>query len=323
MSTASCPAAACRPMEPGGSRAGLNSFCRSSALARLFRRLFLERLRKAFAAGMPELFWRSRAIWPLRRPSSPISRRCGPSIGSSTPRSHSVAPPRSFAYLGRYTHRVAIANSRLVAFDDDQVAFPWKDYRQNGAAKIMKLLHDEFIRRFLLQPSRRLPSHPSLRLSWPMVTAPRNSPCAARCSRISRISPIQRQSPTPRRNRASAFPPVRNAVASCVSSRRFHAAFIRSTRAPSRSIATRHEITMPTSAMNPIHRACSTTPFIGDGQYPAPHRAFLPAGRRARSVATIKWNVADVEYHDRRAHPPLVRLVPRNKFDPGGIELSP
>jgi hypothetical protein len=50
----------------------------------------------------------------------------------------------------RYTHRVAIANSRLVALDDDHVAFSWKDYRPNCAPKIMKLKPDEFTRRFLL-----------------------------------------------------------------------------------------------------------------------------------------------------------------------------
>src|ERR1019366_4114889 len=54
------------------------------------------------------------------------------------------------AYLGRYPHRVAIANSRVKTFDDDHVAFTWKDYRQNGAEKIMRLKPDEFIRRFLL-----------------------------------------------------------------------------------------------------------------------------------------------------------------------------
>jgi hypothetical protein len=59
-------------------------------------------------------------------------------------------PAQVLAYLGRYTHRVAIANSRLVALDDDHVAFSWKDYRQNSATKIMKLKPDEFIRRFLL-----------------------------------------------------------------------------------------------------------------------------------------------------------------------------
>ena len=54
------------------------------------------------------------------------------------------------AYLGRYTHRVALANSRLVAIEDDHVAFTWKDYRQDGAVKVMRLAPDEFIRRFLL-----------------------------------------------------------------------------------------------------------------------------------------------------------------------------
>ncbi len=55
-------------------------------------------------------------------------------------------------YLSRYTHRVAIANSRLVALDDDRVAFKWKDYRADGPerAKVMTLAIDEFIRRFLI-----------------------------------------------------------------------------------------------------------------------------------------------------------------------------
>ena len=59
-------------------------------------------------------------------------------------------PAKVLAYLGRYTHRVAIANSRLVDLDDDHVGFTWKDYRRNDATKIMKLAPDEFIRRFLL-----------------------------------------------------------------------------------------------------------------------------------------------------------------------------
>jgi len=52
-------------------------------------------------------------------------------------------------YLGRYTHRVAIANSRLVGLEDGQVSFTWKDYRQDGRTKTMTLDADEFIRRFL------------------------------------------------------------------------------------------------------------------------------------------------------------------------------
>ena len=56
------------------------------------------------------------------------------------------------AYLSRYTHRVAIANSRLIACDDNAVTFKWKDYRAKGRQrhKLMTLAHGEFIRRFLI-----------------------------------------------------------------------------------------------------------------------------------------------------------------------------
>ena len=53
-------------------------------------------------------------------------------------------------YLGRYTHRVAIANSRLIALADGQIRFRWKDYRHPQRAKVMTLPVGEFIRRFLL-----------------------------------------------------------------------------------------------------------------------------------------------------------------------------
>ncbi|RWK76730.1 MAG: hypothetical protein EOR50_13245 [Mesorhizobium sp.] len=61
-------------------------------------------------------------------------------------------PDQVLAYLGRYTHRVAIANSRIVEVDDDHVAFRWKDYRGNACdrEKIMRLDPHEFIWRFLL-----------------------------------------------------------------------------------------------------------------------------------------------------------------------------
>jgi hypothetical protein len=55
-----------------------------------------------------------------------------------------------FRYLGRYSHRVAIANSRLLALEDDQVFFRWKDYADDHRTKVMRLTADEFIRRFLL-----------------------------------------------------------------------------------------------------------------------------------------------------------------------------
>ena len=59
-------------------------------------------------------------------------------------------PEQVLAYLGRYTHRVAIANSRLIGMEDDRVAFRWKDYRHGGGTKVMTLDAHEFIRRFLL-----------------------------------------------------------------------------------------------------------------------------------------------------------------------------
>jgi hypothetical protein len=54
------------------------------------------------------------------------------------------------AYLARYTHRTAIANSRLLAVADDEVAFAYKDYRRGGQRRVMRLSPHEFIRRFLL-----------------------------------------------------------------------------------------------------------------------------------------------------------------------------
>ena len=54
------------------------------------------------------------------------------------------------AYLGRYTHRVAIANSRLTRLANGQVGFTWKGYRHNGKTKTMTLAANEFMRRFLL-----------------------------------------------------------------------------------------------------------------------------------------------------------------------------
>jgi hypothetical protein len=63
-----------------------------------------------------------------------------------------AGPEAVLAYLARYTHRVAIANSRLVSLDERGVTFRYKDYRRNGQARYrtMTLAPDEFIRRFLL-----------------------------------------------------------------------------------------------------------------------------------------------------------------------------
>lgn len=59
-------------------------------------------------------------------------------------------PERVLKYLARYTHRVAISNSRLVAMEGDTVVLTYKDYRRDGEQRILRLHADEFIRRFLL-----------------------------------------------------------------------------------------------------------------------------------------------------------------------------
>ncbi len=63
-----------------------------------------------------------------------------------------AGPGAVLAYLSRYTHRVAISNRRLIAFDENDVTFRYKDYRRDGADRqqVMTLATDEFIRRFLL-----------------------------------------------------------------------------------------------------------------------------------------------------------------------------
>jgi hypothetical protein len=125
-----------------------NFFLAIKPLSRLFRRRFLERLQKACDAGALRFFG---DLANLADPASLRAliadmRRIDWIVYAKKPFG---GPGQALAYLGRYTHRVAIANSRLVALDD-HIAFAWKDYRQNGAAKVMKLAPDEFIRRFLV-----------------------------------------------------------------------------------------------------------------------------------------------------------------------------
>jgi len=118
-------------------------------LSRLFRRLFLESLQLAFDSGQLRFF---SALQPLQQRSlflrylAPVRRAewvvyAKPPFGS---------PQQVLAYLGRYTHRVAIANSRLLDIDHGQVRFLYKDYRQANQPKTMSLPAEEFIRRFLL-----------------------------------------------------------------------------------------------------------------------------------------------------------------------------
>jgi len=118
-------------------------------LSRLFRRLFLQALQTAFDSGKLHFFG---TLAGLAEPNAFAKhldklRRIEWVVYAKPP---FAGPERVLAYLARYTHRVAIANSRLLSLDDHHVRISWKDYRQNGQSKVMTLGVAEFIRRFLL-----------------------------------------------------------------------------------------------------------------------------------------------------------------------------
>jgi len=118
-------------------------------LSRLFRRLFLGTLRAAFEAGELVFFGALARLAP-----APAFIRCLAELRRIEwvvyAKPPFAGPSAVLAYLGRYTHRVAIANSRLVALAGGQVSFRWRDYRHHSKSKVMTLAADEFIRRFLL-----------------------------------------------------------------------------------------------------------------------------------------------------------------------------
>jgi hypothetical protein len=111
--------------------------------------LFLDHLQDAFDQGQLQFFsslerLRDRNAFlqylaPLRRIKWVVYAK--PPFGG---------PEQVLNYLGRYTHRVAISNNRLLDIDNGKVTFCWKDYRDHDRQKIMTLGADEFIRRFLL-----------------------------------------------------------------------------------------------------------------------------------------------------------------------------
>jgi len=118
-------------------------------LSRRFRKLYLRYLQQAYVRGKlqfhgsleflsdPQNF--ARWLAPLRKMKWVVYAK--PPFGG---------PERVLDYLGRYTHRVAISNNRLLDLQDGQVTFSYKDYKQAQQQKVMTLSADEFLRRFLL-----------------------------------------------------------------------------------------------------------------------------------------------------------------------------
>jgi hypothetical protein len=120
-------------------------------LSRLFRRLFLESFVAAHDAGRLQFFGDHTQLTERHSFTAYVAplRKAEWVVYAKRPFGR---PEAVLAYLSHYTHRVAIANSRLIALDDSGVTFRWKDYRAKGRerAKVMTLAIDEFIRRFLI-----------------------------------------------------------------------------------------------------------------------------------------------------------------------------
>lgn len=120
-------------------------------LGALFRRLFITRLMALHEAGKLAFFGANAELADRRaflRHLSPVRRKRWV-VYAKPP---FAGPEAVLAYLARYTHRVAISNRRLIAFNQQDVTFRYKDYRRDGPDRqsVMTLCADEFIRRFLL-----------------------------------------------------------------------------------------------------------------------------------------------------------------------------
>ncbi len=139
-------------LSPDGSRwisCRNNFFLPVRVLSRLFCRLFLEHLQVAFDSGQLQFFSALQELQQEHAFSSYLAplRNAEWVVYAKRP---FAGPQQVLDYVGRYTHRVAISNNRLLDIENGQVSFTWKDYRDNNRQKIMPLSAAEFIRRFLL-----------------------------------------------------------------------------------------------------------------------------------------------------------------------------
>jgi putative transposase/transposase-like zinc-binding protein len=126
-------------------------FLPAPVLSRLFRRLLLQKLVAAHKAGQLSFFGKHVALAERKAFATYLAplHKIDWYVDLRRP---FAGPEAVLAYLSRYTHRVAIANSRLISVDDNSVSFKYKDYRIEGPDrhKVMTLSTDEFIRRFLI-----------------------------------------------------------------------------------------------------------------------------------------------------------------------------
>ena len=173
-------------------------------LSCLFRRLFIEALQKANAAGQLQFF---SALAQLKEKSA-FQRYLAPLrqtdwvVYAKPP---FAGPEQVLDYVGRYTHRVAISNNRILDIDGGKVRFRWKDYRRRGQQKTMTVSAEEFIRRFLIHvPTQQFSADPLLRF-------PRQSLPCGEAGAVS-SAPCHGGTPARRRQRGEGLSgPIRRA----------------------------------------------------------------------------------------------------------------
>lgn len=125
--------------------ANKNFFVPVKALAVIFRGVFMEKLFSALRANRLRVPQKQKGLYAAM---SPLKKEAYSKLWHVYIKKTFKGAGQVVSYLGRYTHRVAISNSRIVAVQDGKVRFRWKDYRDNKS-KIMELPCAEFIRRFM------------------------------------------------------------------------------------------------------------------------------------------------------------------------------
>jgi len=126
--------------------------------------------REKFLAGLRQLY--GKGLLNLRGPAAPFSSRACfeqlmEKLGNKKWYVYAKppfgGPEHVLRYLGRYTHRMAISNHRLITFDGERVSFRWRDYAHGGKQRVMTLDAVNFLCRFFLHVLPRLRAHPTLR----------------------------------------------------------------------------------------------------------------------------------------------------------------
>jgi hypothetical protein len=175
-------------------------------LSRLFRRRFLEQLDEAQRSGRLQFFGEEAGLSEPRAFAQWLAplRACEWVVYAKRP---FAGPAAVLAYLSRYTHRVAISNSRLLAFDARGVTFRWKYYRASGKTryKAMTLSADEFMRRFLLHV---LPSGFHRIRHYGLLAYAGRRAHLAEARELLQVVPAAAEAPAPEQAPAAIVPPT-------------------------------------------------------------------------------------------------------------------